>query len=62
MKHFRILLCFLLVGCGFVPSESKLVGTWQIDVLPARKVFYVFRQDHTYAVITPGRRGGRFRN
>ncbi|HWW00258.1 MAG TPA: hypothetical protein VNZ64_11225 [Candidatus Acidoferrum sp.] len=50
MKRFGILLCLLLGGCGFVPTESKLAGTWQVDLRAPHKIVYVFQKDHTYSM------------
>ena len=39
-----------LAGCGFVPSESKLVGTWQADLPMRQALVYRFETNHTYTM------------
>jgi hypothetical protein len=51
------LLCLMLVGCGFIPSESKLVGTWQVDLPPPQKMVFDFRKDHSYTMAITGQAG-----
>jgi hypothetical protein len=50
-------LCLLLVSCGFVPNEGKLVGAWQVDLPHTQKVIYDFRKDHTYFMTIRGHEG-----
>ena len=57
MKRYGTLLCLLLGGCGFVATENKLVGTWQVGLPPPQKVVYVFQKDHTYAMMITGQAG-----
>ncbi len=52
-----ILLCLLAVGCGFVPAESKLVGTWQVDLPASQKIIYAFEKDHTSTMSVAGGSG-----
>jgi len=52
------LLGLLLVGgCGFVATESKLVGIWQVDLPVPQKIVYVFQKDHTYTMSLGGKTG-----
>ena len=60
MRFARLVCCvapivsFLLCGCGFVPTESKLAGSWQVELPPPHKMVYAFQKDHTYTLtITP---------
>jgi len=52
-----ILLGLLFGGCGFVPTESKLAGAWQVALPPPQKIVYTFRKDHTYTMTLPGHAG-----
>jgi len=47
----------LLAGCGFVATESKLVGIWQVDLPVPQKIVYVFQKDHTYTMSITGKTG-----
>jgi hypothetical protein len=40
-----------------VPTESKLLGTWQADLPPPQKVIYAFQKDHTYTITITGQAG-----
>jgi hypothetical protein len=57
MKCVGTLFCLVLAGCGFVPSESKLVGTWQVDLPPRQKLVYTFQTNHTYTMAISGQTG-----
>jgi hypothetical protein len=57
MKCFGMLVCLLLAGCGFVATENKLAGTWQVDLPPPQKIVYVFQKDHTYTMMITGQAG-----
>ncbi len=50
-------LCLLLASCGFVPSEQKLIGTWQVDLPTPKKLVYDFRTNHTYSMRIAGEAG-----
>ncbi len=52
-----ILLGLLFGGCGFAPTESKLAGTWQVDLPPPQKIVYTFQTNHTYTMTLTGREG-----
>ena len=54
---FVLSVSFLLSGCGFVPSESKLAGAWQVDLQRPTKIVYVFQKDHTYAMTISAQSG-----
>src|ERR1035438_1245991 len=51
------LLCLILAGCGFVPTESKLLGAWQVDLPPPQKMVFDFQRDHTYTMSITGQAG-----
>ncbi len=56
MKPLAMMLCVLLASCGYVPTESKLVGSWQV-VMPAgapQTVIFAFQKDHTYSMTLRG--------
>jgi len=57
MKRIGTMVGLLLCGCGFVPTESKLLGTWQADLPPPQKMIYVFQKDHTYTMTITGQAG-----
>ncbi len=57
MKRIGILLCLLLGGCGLVPTESKLLGSWQVDAPLPNALVYTFQKDHTYAMMVTGMAG-----
>ena len=44
------LLMVLLISCGLRPSESKLVGTWQLGENARQQTTYELRADHTYSI------------
>ena len=52
-----ILLSCLLGGCGFVPRESKLVGSWQAELPAPVRLVYTFHEDHTYTMTIAGQGG-----
>ena len=58
MRFARFVWCLalfvslLLSGCGFVPTESKLAGTWQVDLARPQKIIYAFHWRPTRAWIS----------
>ena len=59
-----LFVSFLLCGCGYVPTESKLVGSWQVVVPPPHKMVYTFQKDHTYTLTispSPGAIQGKWK-
>ncbi len=57
MRRLGILVCLLLGGCGFVPTESKLFGAWQVDLLARQKIIYTFKKNHTYTMTISSQAG-----
>jgi hypothetical protein len=61
---FALFVSFILSGCGFVPTESKLAGTWQVEMAPPNRIVYAFQKDHTYTLTIgaqPGAIQGKWR-
>lgn len=54
---FLVLIASLLGGCGFVASESKLAGAWQVDLPTPQKIVYTFQANHTYTMRLAPRAG-----
>lgn len=46
MKRFGVFIVLLLVSCGVAPTETKLAGTWQVDLPSPRNIVYAFQEDH----------------
>lgn len=57
MPGLILLVSLLLGGCGFVASESKLAGTWQVDLPTPQKIVYTFQPNHTYTMKLAPRAG-----
>ena len=52
-----VLILSLVGGCGFVPTESKLGGAWQVDLQRPTKIVYAFQKDHTYTMTISAQSG-----
>jgi hypothetical protein len=51
------LLRLTLASRGSVPSESNLVGTWQVGLPHRQKMVFDFQRNHTYTLAMTGQAG-----
>ncbi len=40
-----------------MPTESKLIGSWEVEAPPPKKLIYTFQKDHTYTMTVTGQAG-----